>query len=203
MEHKQSFQMGDNDMNDFEDDVSDLSFDDYDLLSLSDISNGDASSQSINNRSIIQIARSDHVSASARQAVLTAQDVNKSESDNAHHYQPYILYGTIVGVVIPCLSSNMISGILFIRLPYILSQAGLWLTLLIMLLSHTSVVLTSLSLNAIATNGKIKKSGGLYHLARKILGKEIGGSVGFIHLFAKAITASMYLLAASEVLINP
>lgn len=110
--------------------------------------------------------------------------------------------GTIRGVLIPCLQSNMLGAMLFIRLPWITSQTGVYLALLTFVLCLGSTIFTLLSLVAIATNGKLKKSGGLYVFVRKFLGLELGGSIGMLHLLQKILSVSMHCLAASETILH-
>ena len=102
------------------------------------------------------------------------------------------------GVLMPCLQSNMIGAILFIRLPWIVGIAGILEATVIVFLSVCSVFLTSLSLNAIVTNGKMVKAGSLYQVLRKNIGLELGGSVGLAYVLAKALVSASYCLGAAE-----
>lgn len=60
--------------------------------------------------------------------------------------------GLIKGVYLPT-TQNILGVILFLRLPWIVANAGVILTTVIVLLCVGSTFLTSLSLSAIATNG--------------------------------------------------
>lgn len=116
----------------------------------------------------------------------------------------YILIGYFdhLGILMPCLQSNMIGAILFIRLPWIIGHMGILLSCIIVLLSTVSVLLTLLSLNAIVTNGKMVRSGSLYQVLRKNVGVEIGGSIGLVYVMCKTIMASMYCLGAAETFLH-
>lgn len=124
--------------------------------------------------------------------------LSPQSSVNHDHTHPRL--NTLWGVIIPCIESNMFGVILFMRLPWITAQNGVPFSILMFALTLAITLLTTCSLNAIATNGKLKKSGGLYHLTRKILGTEIGGGVGVIYVFVRALTVSMYFLAAAELI---
>jgi potassium/chloride transporter 4/5/6 len=61
--------------------------------------------------------------------------------------------GTIMGVYIPCLQ-NIFGVLFFIRLPWIVGTAGVVDALCVVFLCCSVTFLTSISLSAIATNGK-------------------------------------------------
>lgn len=104
--------------------------------------------------------------------------------------------GTLKGVFLPCLQ-NIMGVILFIRLPYIVGQAGIWVTLLIILLCKTTTTLTTLSMSAIATNGTVQ-AGGPYYMISRNLGVGIGGAIGTLFYVGTTIASSMYVLGAVE-----
>jgi amino acid transporter len=89
---------------------------------------------------------------------------------------------------------------LFLRLPSITGEAGLFQTYLIILLGTSATLLTTLSMNAIATNGKMSK-GGAYYLLSRSLGPATGGSLGLMFYFATTISGAMYILGAMEAFI--
>jgi amino acid transporter len=64
--------------------------------------------------------------------------------------------------------------ILFLRLGYVVGNAGFGRALIIISLANVISVLTSISLSAIATNLKVK-GGGDYYLISRTLGLEFGG----------------------------
>ncbi|XP_049885496.1 bumetanide-sensitive sodium-(potassium)-chloride cotransporter-like [Pectinophora gossypiella] len=97
--------------------------------------------------------------------------------------------GWIQGVLIPCLL-NIWGVTLFLRISWVVAQAGIALTLLIIAISTIVCIITTLSLSAICTNG-IVQGGGVYYLVSRSLGAELGASVGIIFAFANAVAASM------------
>ena len=62
-------------------------------------------------------------------------------------------FGAWDGVFVSCLL-NIFGVIMFLRLGFVVGQAGLWYTFLIILLSCVVTTLTTLSMAAIATNGE-------------------------------------------------
>ncbi|XP_032514353.1 bumetanide-sensitive sodium-(potassium)-chloride cotransporter [Danaus plexippus] len=100
-----------------------------------------------------------------------------------------IKLGWIQGVLIPCLL-NIWGVMLFLRISWVVSQAGIGLTLIIIAISAIVCVITTLSMSAICTNGEVK-GGGIYYIISRSLGPEFGASVGIIFAFANAVAASM------------
>ena len=108
--------------------------------------------------------------------------------------------GTLMGVFVPCLQ-NILGVILFIRLSWIVGQAGVGQTLLVVGMCCLCTFLTSLSFSAIATNGEIK-GGGPYFLIGHSLGPEVGVSVGICFYLGTSVAAAMYILGAVETILH-
>ena len=68
---------------------------------------------------------------------------------------------------------NIWGVMLFIRLSWVVGQAGIGLASVIILLSTVVTILTTLSMSAICTNGEVK-GGGAYYLISRSLGPEFG-----------------------------
>lgn len=73
-----------------------------------------------------------------------------------------IKLGWIQGVLIPCLL-NIWGVMLFLRLSWVVAQAGILQTVAIIGISALVCVITTLSLSAISTNGEVK--GGVLYIA--------------------------------------
>lgn len=69
---------------------------------------------------------------------------------------------------------NIFGVIMFLRLGWVVGQAGIGLSLLIVGVAACVTVCTSLSMSAICSNGQIK-GGGAYYLLSRSLGPKIGG----------------------------
>ncbi|XP_076758945.1 sodium potassium chloride cotransporter isoform X1 [Xylocopa sonorina] len=100
-----------------------------------------------------------------------------------------IKLGWIQGVLIPCLL-NIWGVMLFLRLSWVVAQAGILQSVIIIGISAAVCVITTLSLSAISTNGEVK-GGGIYFIISRTLGAEFGASVGIVFAFANAVSASM------------
>lgn len=71
--------------------------------------------------------------------------------------------------------------------------------MIIIFICKSGTLLTTLSMSAIATNGKIK-SGGSYYMLSWSLGPATGGAVGILFYFATTLSGSMYIIGAVEAL---
>ncbi|CAK8993144.1 Cation-chloride cotransporter 1 (OsCCC1) (Potassium-chloride cotransporter 1) [Durusdinium trenchii] len=107
-------------------------------------------------------------------------------------------FGTMFGVYLPCLQ-NILGVILFLRLPWIVAQAGMVYTTLVIAICVFSTILTTLSMSALATNGEIK-AGGPYAILLQNLGPEFAGSVGILFYLGTTIAGTMYALGGVEAL---
>ncbi|CAN0122774.1 unnamed protein product [Ascophyllum nodosum] len=108
--------------------------------------------------------------------------------------------GTVKGVFLPCVQ-NILGVILFIRLPFIVGQAGVFMTILIIFVAKSATTLTTLSMNAIATNGQVQ-AGGPYYIISRNLGVEIGGAIGTLFCLALTLGSSLYVLGAVETIMT-
>jgi amino acid transporter len=105
--------------------------------------------------------------------------------------------GTFAGVFTPSILT-ILGIILFMRMGYVIGNAGLGLALVIIVLANSISVLTSFSLSAIATNMKVKK-GGDYYLISRTLGVEFGGSIGIVLFLAQSVSIAFYCLGFGEI----
>ena len=110
--------------------------------------------------------------------------------------QPEGRIGTLLGVFIPCLL-NILGVALFLRLGWVIGNAGLGLTSLIIIITSAMTTITTLSMSALCTNRELLH-GGPYYLISRSIGPRIGGSVGILWVFGQAFTVSMYCVAFAE-----
>jgi len=109
-----------------------------------------------------------------------------------------VLLGTFMGVYVPT-TQNILGIILFIRLPWITGQAGILQAALIVSICCASSFLTSLSMSAIATNGKVQ-AGGCYQIIKKSLSPQFGVVVGLLLFLSNTFGVAMYILGFVEAL---
>uniref|UniRef100_A0AC35U6W4 Solute carrier family 12 member 6 n=1 Tax=Rhabditophanes sp. KR3021 TaxID=114890 RepID=A0AC35U6W4_9BILA len=141
-------------------------------------------------------------SLSLYNAVLPAsQKEDDVESTNNHKpaskEQVTEKMGTIMGVYLPCLQ-NIFGVIFFIRLAWIVGNAGIMQAFCVVLVCCSVTFLTSISLSAIATNGVVP-SGGPYYMISRNLGPELGGAIGFLFYLGTTVAGSMYVTGAIEI----
>ncbi|XP_038076964.1 solute carrier family 12 member 2-like isoform X1 [Patiria miniata] len=108
-----------------------------------------------------------------------------------------VKFGWIKGVLVRCLL-NIWGVMLFLRMSWIVGQAGVGFSILIVLMATVVTVLTTLSMSAICTNGEVK-GGGAYYMISRSLGPQFGGSIGLIFSIANAIAVAMYVVGFAEV----
>ncbi|VDI14160.1 solute carrier family 12 (sodium/potassium/chloride transporter), member 2 [Mytilus galloprovincialis] len=107
-----------------------------------------------------------------------------------------VKFGWIKGVLVRCLL-NIWGVMLFLRLSWVVGQAGTGLTSVIILLSVVVTLITSVSMSAICTNGEVK-GGGAYFMISRSLGPEFGGAIGLIFSVANAVAVAMYVVGFAE-----
>ncbi len=104
--------------------------------------------------------------------------------------------GTFSGVFTPSVLT-ILGIILFLRLGYVVGNAGLAQALIIIAIANLISVLTSFSLAAIATNMKVK-GGGDYYLISRTLGIEYGGAIGIVLFLAQSVSIAFYCIGFGE-----
>ncbi|MGK7958069.1 MAG: amino acid permease [Crocosphaera sp.] len=105
-------------------------------------------------------------------------------------------YNTFEGVFKPTLLT-ILGAIMYLRIGWVVGNAGLWGGLTVVLLSVSITVATGLSIASIATNTRMG-DGGPYAMISKSLGLEIGGSVGVPLFVSQALAAAMYIFGFRE-----
>ncbi|KRY33048.1 Solute carrier family 12 member 6 [Trichinella spiralis] len=107
--------------------------------------------------------------------------------------------GTIFGVYLP--SIQHILGVqMFLRLIWMVGVGGLIESFSMVFLCCLCTFLTSISISAIATNGKIE-SGGTYFMLSRNLGPEFGGAIGILYYLANTVETAMFLVGGAEILL--
>ncbi|WP_224482843.1 amino acid permease [Robertkochia aurantiaca] len=105
-------------------------------------------------------------------------------------------FSTFKGVFVPTLLT-ILGIILFLRLPWVVGNAGVGGAILIIVISILITFLTSLSLSSIISNIRIG-FGGAFAIISRSLGLEIGGSIGIPLYLSQAIAVAMYIFGFRE-----
>ncbi|MBL7870061.1 MAG: amino acid permease [Cyclobacteriaceae bacterium] len=105
-------------------------------------------------------------------------------------------FGTFGGVFTPSILT-ILGVIMYLRLPMIVGEAGLWATLGIIIVAHIISVTTGLSVSSIATDKKVE-AGGTYYMISRSLGLPIGGTLGLALFVGLSFSVSLYLIGFAE-----
>ncbi|XP_007483346.1 solute carrier family 12 member 9 isoform X3 [Monodelphis domestica] len=107
---------------------------------------------------------------------------------------------TFLGVVVPTVLS-MFSIVVFMRIGFVVGHAGLLQALAMLLIAYFILVLTVLSVCAIATNGAVR-GGGAYFMISRTLGPEFGGSIGLMFFLANVCGCAVSVLGLVEAILD-
>uniref|UniRef100_A0A673H699 Solute carrier family 12 member 3-like n=1 Tax=Sinocyclocheilus rhinocerous TaxID=307959 RepID=A0A673H699_9TELE len=129
-------------------------------------------------------------------SALQESEIESEENGPGGKTAQPVRFGWITGVMIRCML-NIWGVILFLRLSWITSQAGILLTWLIILMSVLVTSITALSVSAISTNGRVS-SGGAYFMISRTLGPELGGPIGVVFSFANALACALNTVGFAE-----
>ncbi|MBT3382152.1 MAG: amino acid permease [Prolixibacteraceae bacterium] len=105
-------------------------------------------------------------------------------------------FGTFGGVFTPTLLTIM-GVIMYLRLGWVVGNAGLLGAWLIIIISFLITLTTALSMSSITTNIKIG-AGGAYAIISQSLGLEIGGSLGIPRYVSQGLAVTMYIFGFRE-----
>jgi amino acid transporter len=105
-------------------------------------------------------------------------------------------FGAFAGVFTPSILS-ILGVIMYLRLGWVVGEAGLLNALVIILLAHVISVTTGLSVSSIATDKKIK-GGGIYYMLSRSLGLPMGGAIGILIFIATSLSIALYMIGFAE-----
>ncbi len=109
-------------------------------------------------------------------------------------------FGTFAGVYTPSLLT-ILGVIMYLRLPWVIGQAGLYLGLGIIIVAHVVSFSTGLSISSIATDKNVG-AGGPYFIVSRSLGLPIGATLGLALFVGLAFSISLYVIGFSESLLH-
>ena len=105
-------------------------------------------------------------------------------------------FGTFAGVFTPSILT-ILGVIMYMRLGWVVGNAGLLGAILIIIVAHVIAVTTGLSVSSVATDKKIG-AGGIYYVLSRSMGIPIGGSIGIALYVGTAFSIALYLIGFAE-----
>lgn len=105
-------------------------------------------------------------------------------------------FGTFTGVFTPTLLT-ILGVIMYVRLGWVVGNAGLMGAWLILVIAMGITACTGLSLSSIATNTRIG-AGGPYAIISKSLGLDVGGAIGIPLYLSRPFGVAMYVFGFRE-----
>ncbi|XP_063718217.1 solute carrier family 12 member 4-like isoform X2 [Symsagittifera roscoffensis] len=146
----------------------------------------------------VSTRKTETLNATNEAAAGGQKENNAVDKPKVQAKQPQL--GTVVGVYLPTMQ-NIFGVLLFLRLAWIVGEAGIIQAFFIVLLCCTCTMLTAISMSAIATNGYVP-AGGSYFMISRALGPECGGAVGVLFFIGTSFAAAMYIIGAVEILLT-
>ncbi len=104
--------------------------------------------------------------------------------------------GMFLGVYTPTVLT-ILGVILYLRMGWVVANAGVGGAMLIVLLANSITLVTALSMSALATNMRVGV-GGAYYIISRSLGLELGGALGIPLYLSQALSVTLYAYGLAE-----
>jgi hypothetical protein len=117
-------------------------------------------------------------------------------TDSSVGGEPARKFGTFLGVYTPSVLT-ILGLIMYLRFGWVVGNAGLVLTLFIVLLATSITAITALSASAVATNMRVGV-GGEYYMISRSLGLELGGAIGIPLFLCRTLSITFYSFGLAE-----
>lgn len=105
-------------------------------------------------------------------------------------------FSTFAGVFTPSILT-ILGVVMYLRLGWVVGNAGLAGALLIVAISHLITVATGLSVSSIATNRTVG-AGGAYFIISRSLGAPAGAAIGIPLFLGQALSVTFYIVGFTE-----
>jgi len=105
-------------------------------------------------------------------------------------------FRTFEGVFTPSLLT-ILGVIMYMRLGWVVGNAGLFGAIIIIIIAHVITVTTGLSISSVASDKKIG-AGGIYYVLSRSIGIPFGGSIGIALYVGTAFSIALYLVGFAE-----
>ncbi|GAB6033108.1 hypothetical protein CHUAL_012720 [Chamberlinius hualienensis] len=107
-----------------------------------------------------------------------------------------ILFGTWDGVFTTCMI-NIFGVIVFLRSGWMVAEAGIALSLVVIIAAILLILVTVFSAIGICSRCKMER-GGVYFMISYVLGARCGGAIGFIYCFGQAVGSAINIIAFGQ-----
>ncbi len=135
-------------------------------------------------------------SGSAQEDIISAEfSASEQELPAEDHLRTL---GTFGGVFTPSFLT-IIGVIMYLRFSWIIANAGLFHTLIIVILANCITFITALSVSSIGSNERME-TGGAYYMINRVLGFLPGGAIGIPLYISQALSIALYIIGFSETL---
>jgi amino acid transporter len=104
--------------------------------------------------------------------------------------------GTFLGVYTPTVLT-ILGVILYLRMGWVVGNAGILGAVGIVLLANAITAITALSMSALSTNMRVGV-GGAYYIISRSLGLELGGALGIPLYLSQALSVTLYAYGLAE-----
>lgn len=108
-------------------------------------------------------------------------------------------FGTFTGVYMPALLT-ILGLVMFMRMTFVIGNAGIFWTLAILFIGGTITLSTGLSIATISTNTRVR-GGGAYFLISRVLGPSFGTTIGLTLFLSQSLSIPFNIIGASEAIV--
>ena len=128
--------------------------------------------------------------------MTTEPAAGEATPDPSGEAGPLKRFGWFSGVFTPSVLT-ILGVIMYLRMGWVVGNAGLLGAIAIIVISHLITVATGLSVSSIATNRTVG-AGGAYNIISRSLGAPVGAAIGIPLFLGQALSVTFYIVGFSE-----